>query len=190
MHPTTVVLATGRSLSSTQLQRVHQARLAGKAAVIAVNDAFRLAPWADMLYATDAQWWRVNEQEALAFEGRKLSCDKLVPYKQVRILRQTGTEGFDPLPGNVRTGGNSGYVAVHLAVACGAKRVILLGFDMHGDHFFGRHRAPLRTTDADTFKRWIPRFAALNGHGAEILNCTPGSALTCFPQVDLETALC
>ena len=30
----------------------------GKARVIAVNDAWRLAPWADILYACDGRWWR------------------------------------------------------------------------------------------------------------------------------------
>jgi len=191
MQPkTTIILATGPSLSSAQLQRVHAAHQQKRAAVTVVNDAFKLAPWADLLYAADAAWWRVNEQEALAFAGRKASCDQQVPYRAVERLKQTGLEGYDPAPGHVRTGGNGGYQALHLAISEGAERVLLLGFDMKGSHFFGRHAPPLRNTDPATFERWIVRFAALKGRGAEIINCTPGSLLTCFPQQDLENALC
>lgn len=191
MQPkTTIILATGPSLSPPQVEFVRQAHRQKRAAAIAVNDAFKLAPWADVLYAADAAWWRVNEQQALAFAGRKVSCDVQVPYRVVERLKQTGLEGYDPTPGHVRTGGNSGYQALHLAISEGAERVLLLGFDMKGTHFFGRHVAPLRNTDMSTFARWIGRFAALKGRGAEIINCTPGSDLTCFPRLDLENALC
>lgn len=190
MQPTTtIILATGPSLSQSQILSVHAAHLQKRAAVIVVNDAFKLAPWADVLYAADAQWWKVNAQAALMFAGRKVSCDAMVPYGSVRRLRQTGLEGYDPTPGCVRTGGNSGYQALHLAIQEGAQRVLLLGYDMGGTHFFGRHLPPLRNTDAATFERWAERFSALNGRGAEIINCTPGSAIKCFPTASLDEAL-
>jgi hypothetical protein len=158
-------------------------------AVVAVNDAFRLAPAADVLYAADSQWWDVNAQEALKFQGIKLTADKTVAYRKVVKLKQTGLEGYDPEPGCVRTGGNSGYQAVHVAIQAGAKRILLLGFDMTGTHFFGRHKAPLRNTPEPSFANWIQRFPALIGRGAQIINCTPGSALRCFPCQPLAEAL-
>lgn len=183
--PTVVVLAPGPSLSSEQTHLVQQSGLP----VVAVNDAFRLAPWADVLYAADAAWWQVHAQEALKFEGLKMTADFHVAFRQVARLKQTGVYGFDPTPGCVRTGSNSGYQAVHVAMQAGAKRVLLVGFDMHGSHFFGKHPAPLRNSHPETQKQFAINFQFLKGHGTEIVNCTPGSAITCFPQQDLAEAL-
>jgi hypothetical protein len=131
----------------------------------------------------------VNAQDALKFPGLKLTADRTVTYRHVIKMKQTGKEGYDPEPGCVRTGGNSGYQALHVAIQSGAKRILLLGFDMGGTHFFGRHVAPLRNTPQHAFANWIGRFPALAGNGAEIINCTPGSALKCFPHVPLAEAL-
>lgn len=147
-----------------------------------------MAPWADLLYASDCQWWRVNAQQALKFEGLKVSCSE-VEFRSVHHLRNTGIDGFDSNPENVRTGGNSGYAALHIAIHARAARILLLGFDMGGAHWFGRHGFGLRNTDPGTFSRWIPRFATLVNKGSEIINCTPGSALKCFPSMSLEDAL-
>lgn len=190
MRPkTTIILATGPSLSTRQVGTAQAAHEAKAAEVIVVNDAFRLAPWADILYAADSAWWHVNKDQALAFAGVKMTADARVPYRDVVRLKQTGLEGYDPTPGCVRTGGNGGYQAVHVAISRGAQRVLLAGFDMRGSHYFGPHRGMLRNTDPATFERWIGRFPALAGRGAEIINCTPDSALTCFPTGELE-AVC
>ncbi len=138
---------------------------------IAVNDAFLLAPWADVLYAADAQWWGVHAQTALKFAGLKMTADPSVHYRAVLKLKQTGKTGYDPTPGCVRTGGNGGYQALHVAIQAGARRILLLGFDMGGTHFFGRHRDGLRNTPDQTFANWIPRFSALAKVGAEVINC-------------------
>lgn len=187
MPKTTIILATGPSLTLQQVERVHQAHQQKRVRVLVVNDAFRLAPWADLLYAADAAWWHVNAQEALAFAGLKMTCDQMTPFRQVKRIKQTGLDGYDPTPGCVRTGGNGGYQALHVTISEGAERVLLLGYDMKGTHYFGRHGPALRNTDPDTFKRWVARFPALSGRGAEIINCTPGSALTCFPTSQLES---
>ena len=184
-RPTVAVLATGPSLTP---QAVDQVRKAGLA-VIAVNDAYALAPWCDVLYAADAAWWHVHAQQVQHFKGVKMTADATTPYRSVQRLKQTGVEGYDPTPGHVRTGGNGGYQAVHVAIQAGAKRILLLGFDMGGTHFFGRHPHPLRNTPPSAFANWIGRFQGLIGHGAEIINYTPGSALKCFPSQTLAEAL-
>ena len=96
----------------------------------------------------------------------------------------------------IRTGGNSGYQAVHIAAQAGARRILLCGFDMSADrgaHWHGEHQHPLRETGPATFQRWIDYFPtlvnALAARGVKVLNCTPGSRLKCAPLVSLETAL-
>lgn len=150
-----------------------------------------MVPFADMLYASDVEWWRNNAQQALKFPGLKVSCSE-TEFKSIMHLKQTGDSGFDPDPSSIRHGSNSGYAALHIAIQAKAKRILLLGFDMsnsNGHHWFGKHRAGLRTTDPHSFVTWAKAFSGLIGHGSEIINCTPGSALTCFPMMDLEQAL-
>lgn len=173
---TAAVLATGPSMSQSVADSVRDLP------AVAVNDAFRLAPWASILYAADRRWWEANP-DALEFAGVKLCAQ---PGSPVEYMRNSGTLGFDPNPQFVRTGGNSGYQAVHVAIQAGAARILLLGFDMRGDHFFGQHKAPLRNTSPDSFVRWADRFAGLKHCGAEIINCTPGSAINAFPFASLD----
>lgn len=184
---TVVVLAGGASLKRQALRPLLSE--APNTRVVAVNDSFRLWPEADMLFAADADWWRHNAQEALRFPGLKVTSHDCCEFRAVFSLERTGIEGFDTNPANIRTGGNSGYQAIHTAIQAGADRVLLLGFDMHGTHWFGQHPVPLMNPGQANFDEWTPRFEALIGRGSEIVNCTPGSALTCFRNSTLEMEL-
>lgn len=185
---TVAILASGPSMSQPVADRV---RAAGLPAIV-VNSTFRLAPWADMLYAADAGWWAHNP-DALGFAGLKVSVS---PVNGVCRLRNTGVLGFDPDPTAVRTGGNSGYQAVHIAAQAGAARILLLGFDMtaaRGSHWHGDHPAPLRNTEREHYSLWTTHFGLLalelDARGIEVLNCTPGSALTCFSFANIKDVL-
>lgn len=78
-----------------------------------------------------------------------------------------------------------------VAVSLGAKRVLLCGFDMNrpGDHFFGRHVLPLKSTTPQRQEIFKRQFAGYRPRGVEIINCTPGSALHAYPKRDLEDCL-
>lgn len=171
---TFAILATGPSMSQAVADAV---RAAGVHAV-AVSDAFRLAPWADALVSQDRAWW-AHHQDALQFDGMKFAGQEVAGVNRVE-------------PGGIiTTGTNSGLLACHVAVTVfGATRLLLLGLDMKGSHYFGAHPQPLKnTTDAryavmrEQFRRWSHK-------GVEVFNCTPGSALTCFPSATLREALC
>ena len=159
---------------------------------IVINDTHRLAPWADALYACDGRWWAYHAQEALKFAGLKITHDQSVPQDAVLWIPSSGRSGFDPDPSFTRTGNNSGYQALHIAIHAGAARVLLFGFDMHaraGKHWFGDHPAQLADSDADVFSRsFIPEFEKLApllpDLGVEVINCTPGSVLQCFPFME------
>lgn len=183
---TVAVLASGPSMSQEVADAVRGIPC------IAVNDTFRLAPWAAILYAADRRWWLANP-DAMEFPGVKIASP-VGPGGDVKVLRQSGSVGFDPNPSMVRSGGNSGYQAVHVAIQAGAKRILLLGFDMHGTHFFGLHTKKaegraLGNPNEQKFRVWIDRFGALRNRGAEIINCTPGSALDAFPKMSLDEVM-
>lgn len=85
---------------------------------------------------------------------------------------------------------NSGVLGLECAVRAGATRILLLGTDMCGSHFFGPY-ASLRNTKPHQRMQHLKQYAAwarLN-RKVEVLNCTPGSALDCFPKADLDACL-
>lgn len=185
---TVAILASGPSMSQAVAEAV---RVAGIPA-IAVNTTHRLAPWAWMLYAADAEWWRhPGNADAAQFAGLKVSCS---PVSGVLQLRNAGVVGYSDEPDCVHTLGNSGGQALQIAVKAGAARVLLCGFDMRDSgHWHGQHPAGLRDTEWQTYAEWVKRFEkvapALAQRGVDVVNVTPGSALTCFRQSTLEAEL-
>lgn len=189
---TVVCLGTGPSLTAEDVDFVR-----GKARVIAVSDAYRLAPWADALYACDVQWWKWHDG-VKGFAGEKWSLDWEHKWKarvralfpDVQLLRHTGRTGLETDPSGIREGRNSGYQAINVAVHYGASRIVLLGYDMKlgatGAHFFGEHPTKHRGPYAQfvpLFKTLVEPLKALN---VEIVNCSRVTRLECFPKADLR----
>lgn len=156
---------------------------------IVINSTMQLAPWADMLYAADEAWWK-NTPGSLEFKGLKVSCELVRGALQ---LIPAGNIGYSDDPKTVFTYGNSGAQAIQIAAKAGAKRILLLGFDMKGGHWHGEHKSPLRSTLQDLYAVWCDRLVklaqALDERGVEVVNCSPDSALNCWPKLSLEEAL-
>ncbi len=168
----------------------------GRSRVIAISDAYRLAPWADVLYSCDAKWWE-HHQGVATFPGLKFAVEaRAGRWPGVQILQNTGFSGLEMMPTGVRTGANSGMQAINLAVHLGARRIVLLGYDMRPaadgrTHWFGRHPGTLhRCSPYERFMAAIATLAApLREIGVEVLNASRQTALTVFPRVSLEEAL-
>jgi hypothetical protein len=186
---TVVCIATGPSLCAEDVEMCRGQH------VIAVNDAGRLlCQWADILYACDTRFWQ-HYKGVPEFKGLKYSLTP-TPYKDVQQLRNTGVDGIETDPSGLRTGQNSGYQGMNLAVLLGARRIILLGYDLgkkphKPTHFFGEHPPALRATSP--YHSFIAHFEKARGVLArlnvEVINCTPNSALKCFRSVPLAEAL-
>lgn len=200
---TAAILASGPSMTREQAEAVR-----GRCRVIAVNNQGidtecdgalvpALAPWADILFAADAKWWRHYHDRALKFAGRKVTVRATLPWPEVFSLTQSYEHPtFDPRPTHLVSGGNSGYMAVHLAVHLGVKKILLLGFDMRDGrggrrHWFGAHPGKLNSRGSyATWRSAFDKFAGvLNRMDVEVLNCTPDSALKSFRRVPLTVAL-
>jgi hypothetical protein len=192
---TVIVAAPGPSLTEDVAEQCKGVR------TIVVNDAWRRLPWADVLYACDRAWWQ-HHQGAAGFKGEKWSTHddanngkiEVAEAYGVRLVAGAAREGFSTDPTVIHYGSNGGFQAVNLGILMGAARVVLVGFDMRVvdgmSHFFGDHPAPLRTRTG--FSGFIPPFeraAKSLPPGVEIVNATPGSALTCFPMMGLDDAL-
>lgn len=139
---------------------------------------FASVPWADALYAIDKPWWKLyGDRVAAEFTGERYSC------AAHHGARRGGFKNF----------ANSGAAAVSLALAFGAARVVLLGYDLqrtggkvhsHGDH-------PRGLGNAGSMPKWPGLFDQLARHarGRDVINATRETALRCFPRMTLEDAL-
>ena len=168
--------------------------------VITVNLTFKLCPWAPVTYWTDWRFWDWYRSEISQFKGMIFSgCPQDVRMGERGVrLKLSGPEGLDPDPSRLRHGNNSGYAAINLALHFGARRLVLVGYDMrqgedgemhwHSDH-------PARTKP-HVFAAMIANYKTLpkalkrEFPGAVIVNATEGSALDMFERVKLEDEVC
>lgn len=182
---TVVVLASGPSMSQAVADIVR-----GKCRVIVVNSTYKLAPWADILYAADHTWWTHNP-EAQNFAGRRVTIYPIMDSNDAMYLHNGGSSGLDSRRSYLRTGKNSGYQAMHLALHLGAKRILLCGFDMRPGHWHPEHPEEVRKPMPFSF--WVKKFNEVApmyaARGVHVINCTPNSALACFEKQKLEIAL-
>jgi hypothetical protein len=186
---TVAILAAGPSLAQADIDHCRNA-----AHVLAIKDAIRLAPWAEVLYACDKRWWRAHP-ETRSFGGLKYGIEAMPERPDVQILRNTGEIGLELEPTGVRVGRNSGYQAINVAVHLGATTIVLLGYDMqpdaHGQHrWFGNHSYGGPTPPYILFRERLATLVEpLQQVGVTVINCSPGSALDCFEQRPLHAVL-
>lgn len=164
-----------------------------------MNEGYRLVPWADILYACDARWWKARDGVP-GFGGTKVSpaIEALRIYQDINVVRID--KGRDKMlvddPGLLGDGGNSGFQAINLVAQAGARRIVLIGFDFridHGSHWHGLHGRGLDNPVATNLIRWrgvlddaAPTFAAL---GIEVINASPVSLLSAYPRMSVDEAL-
>lgn len=170
------VIASGLSLTADDCARVRDWRNADRQ-VIVVNRSWKMAPWADILFAGDAQFWAYDpyrieiEKE---FAGRKFTASP----KAAKLY------GLELMPFPILS--NSGANAIKLASSLGGKSIYLLGFDWGGPHWHEDHPEPL--TNGREFE--TPEITLLSHRlrdaGVSVINCTRKTGLTCFPIMDLE----
>jgi len=190
---TVVCLACGPSIHVDDVERVGRWRRDDRCRVIAVGNAVRLAPWADVLYACDPGWWR-HAGAPQGFGGIRVAL-RPVELPNVWWLADRREDGLDEDPRYLSSGGNSGHQALNLAWHLGAARIALLGYDMQfapdgRRHWFGDHPRGLTNPHDDTLARWrraFPAIAAdLAARGVAVINASRATALDCFPRSTIE----
>lgn len=190
---TAVLVASGPSASDVPVEMAR-----GRARFIAVNNSWRLAPWADILFACDVSWWR-HARGAPEFVGLKLSTDQIAAREFEDVHKVGIKRGDDRLElaemGTVGWGGNSGFHALNLAVQFGAAKIILVGYDMtvsYGEHWHGRHPDGMHNPTPGNVARWrraVDAAAKVIPDGIRVFNCSPISALQNYPKVTFEEAM-
>jgi hypothetical protein len=203
---TFVIVAGGPSLTAEQVNACRDRHDAhgSRVRMIVINDGYRLAPWADVLYFCDCKWWGSfrHGEKLKAWQGLIVRMDGghyNFGDPRIKVMRNCETgPGLATQRDGLNTGRNSGYQAINLAVHLGAKRIVLLGYDMQAatdrgrpkTHWFGDHPGGTSPSVYDQFLPWFDTLVKpLAAKGIEIVNCTPGSRLRAFPQRKLGEVL-
>lgn len=163
--------------------------------VIVINDAYRLVPAADVLYFCDYKWfrWHCDAVEAWPNLVLTLAFQAAAACPSIHWLRTGPAEGLAESRDTLNTGRNSGFQAINLAVHAGAKRIVLIGYDMAlgkggASHWHDGHPGPPHR--AQLFETWRPYFAGLaeplRERGITVINATEGGALDCFARRPLD----
>lgn len=197
-----VIVGTGPSATAEPLEQMR-----GLCRFVVIKSSWELAPWADVLYGIDLGWWIANQGVA-QFKGLKVSpsptvCKAFKGVRQVKLrprahilIDQYDEHGLLILGCGLRSGGgHSGFQAINLAVQFGAKRIVLVGFDMtlaHGAHWHQEGRGVARA-DAGRIATWreemdacAPLFESL---GVTVINAAMESALTQYQKLPLTEAI-
>ena len=131
----------------------------------------------------DKQWWDIYYHDVNKnFMGQMFSCNPIKHPNVTRLERQF-----------FKNFGNSGANAVSLAIHGGAKKVVLLGYDLqktngkthwHGDHVKG-------LGNATRMDRWPEKFKKLADFAKDcnVVNVTKESALEYFKRETIYQAL-
>lgn len=191
---TAILVASGPSAKDIPLDLAK-----GKARVITINNSWMLAPWADQLHACDFSWWERFEGVP-EFTGLKTCSEYRCTHRPewgvhfIQVTKGDDRINFTEM-GKVGWGGNSGFHALNMAIQFGAKRILLVGYDMtitYGIHWHGPHPSGHNPRNT-TIQRWRRAFEAaaksIKARGVEVINCSHISTLTQYPKMSFEDAL-
>jgi len=192
---TAVIVATGPSARDEPLDD-----LEGRCRIIAIKSSWKLVPFADVLYAMDRDWWIAN-RGAWDFPGLRVSPSPAAcnVYKAQRVTLKTGARILTGETGVIgsglaKGGGHSGFQALNLAVQFGARRILLVGYDMtlkNGVHWHNE------TSDAkpdikrtESWRKEMDDCAhQFDELGVEVINCAMKSALRNYRKQSLWASL-
>lgn len=188
-----ILIASGPSMNQIDMNMVRAAWPDWR--VMVINNSWQLAPWADVMYAGDAQWWNKYGDDVRFANDKYTANLHTAQTRNIKFVERVKGHGLNLERGKVNAGGNSGFAAINLAYHLGMRQAILLGYDMHrnaGAHWHGEHEGMLSAPESH-IRVWVTEFnqmaSDLRKARVRVINSTPGTALTCFPCKPLEKAL-
>lgn len=190
-----IIVGTGPSLSKA-LPLLRRCSLP----IFGVNNTYRDLPLACWI-ACDPKWHQ--EYSPVEIEG----CDQwhwsaeICAIYGYRYIEGRWGNGLSTDRSYIHYGHSSSYQALGLARHYGCDPCLLVGFDMQYRPGVPRHYFGDLSADRGEYPAGLRKWSAFDGLHEQyqtiadqkdrptIINCTPGSALTCFPVVRLEAYL-
>jgi len=165
------------------------------------NGGYRTVPAADLLMCSDRHWLKANP-DLTGFKGSRIIVTRpeAVAKEDPRMVHMQRAfiehmRGFDIFkdPGLLVEGHTSTSTNISAAVLLGVKRILLLGIDLTPGP--GGKRSTYNSDVDDPsrasvrYARQVQHFTAQSFHvkarGVEVFNCSPRSALACYPYATL-----
>lgn len=188
-------IGTGPSLTMDQVEAARRRgfRLFG------CNNVYQIVPDLELLYACNEGWWRTYWEDV-----RNHPCEKWTTNRGaaetygINWIAERDAPGLSTDPDVIHHGHGSGYSLVSMAHKAGAKRVVLLGYDLKyapdydgrarsvgsaPRHYFGEYPASLQHWPSVQVKGGVhvglvDLYRSIRDQGlVELINATPGSAL-------------
>lgn len=167
---------------------------------IGVNHAFLIGNWIDVFYFSDTAMWdndklteQMMEYRGLRITNNAVYTDKMYDQTGLRYVKRSEKRyGLSKETDAVCFNNNTGLSAIDLAYHFGAKRIILLGFDMTigplNSHIHSINTRLSRGEDpTKSFKRHMLSVGNIwkdaQDNGIEILNASQISKIPLFPKV-------
>jgi hypothetical protein len=200
---TVVCIGTGPSLTMAQ---VETARRKGFV-LTGCNNVALDVPDLAVLYGCNYEWWVAYWEIVKDHPAQKWSSNKEASERfGVNWIAEKDASGLSSDPRVIHHGHGSGYSLLNLVYLMGADRIVLLGYDQKYDpayhgrdriigptprHYFGEYPPQLQHWPSVHVKHGVHvdlvrRYGEIAIAGpVEIINCTPGSAIECFPMMEI-----
>ena len=174
--------------------------------VIAVNAAFLLGTWPDMMFFVDAKFYWANQAALRVWPKPKITTNptlkKFTHLEKIKLVTKDAGKpsGINTKKNVVSWNRNSGAAAINLAYHLGCERVYLLGFDMdigghQNQHWHRHYLQPGKKKDLTKlpFKKHIPMFRHVAADakilGLKIINVSQMSTLKDFEKKTVKEIL-
>ena len=202
---TVACIGTGPSLRREQISAARNKGFA----LVGCNFVWHDVPDLDVLWATNHDWWQSEwGSELESYPAQKWTVSREAADKfSLNWIAEKDAPGLSSDPRVIHHGHGSGYSMLNLAYLMGAARIVLLGYDLKyapdydgrnrrigssPRHYFGEYAPHLQHWPSVCVKDGV-HFDLVSRYGevakqaaVEIINCTPASALKCFPSMDIE----
>lgn len=203
-----IIVGTGPSLVNFDFNKLH-----GKGFIIAVNDAHKYVPFADIWFTLDP--WGLNGKQTpdknfkgqmwaavppdFALRDAKCPSHRITPLPTIKYLHRLSfhTKSTIDVEDYLNWGLsedtscinslNSGYGAMNLAYHYKPEQILLLGMDATNGYFFDENKQ----TRPLNFLPWIFQSAVpqLEKANIKVLNGSHLSKITCFEKMSANAAL-
>jgi hypothetical protein len=183
-------------------------------ALFGMNHIWRELSTLDVFLACNPEYYDTQWELGLKdHKAEKWTWDEKTAERYgLRFIDGRWADGFSKDPACIHYGHSSGFQLPQLAYHAGFRRLLLCGYDMRyakdydgrnqrigssPRHYFGEYAPELQHWPSvkikdGVFVELIEQFEKVKklNQDVEIINCSPGSAMECFPMSTLEDQLC
>lgn len=161
--------------------------------IAACNNAAFLCERLDLFLAFDSRWWNKYGRRVSHVDEKWAPCPVIARKYHANQYKYRLGGGYSTKRANLYWGELSGYQLLQACSWYGAKRIIMLGYDMQHtggeSHYHGDH--PQDWPNAQELERkkqyWPALARQAEQQGIQLINATRETALTHIPRRALES---